>query len=60
MEFYDVTCPHCWQVFAVPLDCSVPGQCFIYDCEGCCNPLEVEYEIEDGRVTYCEARSIEQ
>lgn len=60
MEFYDITCPHCWQTFSIPLDLSLKGQCFIYDCEICCNPLEVEYQVEAGRVSWCDARSIEQ
>jgi hypothetical protein len=60
MEYYDITCPHCWQVFSIPLDVSVRGQLFVYDCEICCNPLEVEYEAEDGEIVFCEARSLEQ
>ena len=60
MEYGEITCPHCWQTFWIPLDVTVPRQTFVYDCEVCCNPLEVDYEAENGRVTFCEARSLEQ
>ncbi len=59
-DHYDISCPHCWQTFSIPLDLSVRGQTFIYDCEICCNPLEVEYEAEGGQIVFCEARSLEQ
>jgi len=60
MEYYEITCPHCWQEFSIPLDLSVSGQCFVYDCEICCNPLEVTYETDGGQVLYCEARPLGQ
>lgn len=60
MEHYEISCPHCWQYFSIPLDLSVAGQLFVYDCEICCNPLEVEYRVVDGQVVHCEARSLDQ
>ena len=59
-EDTQITCPHCWQLFTIRLDLSVRSQTYVYDCEVCCNPLEITYEIEDGQVVYCEAVSLEQ
>lgn len=59
-EEYHFMCPHCWQTISVMLDLSVSGQTLIQDCEVCCNPLEIEYEVGEGRVTHAEARGIGQ
>ena len=59
-QHYPITCPHCWQSFDIPIDCSIPAQTFIYDCEICCNPLEIHYTADHGQVTHCQAQSLEQ
>ena len=40
-----VTCPFCWQTFEMPCDPGVQRQTLVYDCEICCNPLEVTYSV---------------
>ncbi|EOZ92426.1 hypothetical protein A33Q_4519 [Indibacter alkaliphilus LW1] len=42
------------------LDSSVYKQKYIEDCEVCCNPIEVNFEFEEGELFYFEANSIEQ
>lgn len=42
------------------LDPSVRKQQYIEDCEVCCNPIEVQIEMESGELFYFEAISIEQ
>lgn len=59
-EDCEIICPHCWQAFSIRLDLSVSGQRFVYDCEICCNPLEVNYAVEHGRVVACDAVSLDQ
>jgi hypothetical protein len=29
------------------LDLSVPSQTYVEDCEVCCNPIEISYQVED-------------
>jgi hypothetical protein len=41
------------------LDTSVKRQTYVEDCEVCCHPVEVRYEIEDGEVSSFEARILE-
>jgi transcription elongation factor Elf1 len=42
-QFFD--CPHCGQSISVLLDLSVPGQEYIEDCEVCCRPIEIRYQV---------------
>lgn len=32
------------------LDLSADSQRYVEDCEVCCNPLEVSFRVEDGRL----------
>jgi hypothetical protein len=52
-------CPYCWEQISMVLDPSVKNQTFIEDCEVCCHPIEVHYQVKDGAVSAFEARSIE-
>ncbi|MEM6802347.1 MAG: CPXCG motif-containing cysteine-rich protein [Bacteroidota bacterium] len=52
--------PYCFEHISMMLDPSVGSQCYIEDCEVCCNPIEIEYQFEDGELIRFEARSIEQ
>lgn len=42
------------------LDPSVRRQQYIEDCEVCCNPIQIQLEMENGNLLYFEAISIEQ
>lgn len=33
-------CPYCWENQSRLFDVSATHQCFIEDCEVCCNPIE--------------------
>jgi hypothetical protein len=48
-------CPYCWETISMVLDCSVETQDYIEDCEVCCNPIHISYEIADGDLNYFEA-----
>jgi hypothetical protein len=37
------------------LDISIPKQAYIEDCEVCCNPLQINVEMENSEVIYFEA-----
>ena len=50
-QFFD--CPHCGQSISVLLDLSVPDQEYIEDCEVCCRPIEIKYQVgEDGEIEF--------
>ena len=53
-------CPHCWENQLKMIDPSISIQCFIEDCEVCCNPLEFTIEIHDNNLISFSVNSIEQ
>ena len=60
MEQYEqyFICPHCGESISVLLDLSVLSQEYIEDCEVCCRPIEIKYEVsENGEVVFEEGRS---
>ena len=55
-EDFFVTCPFCGEEIEIHLESDVTGT-LIQDCEVCCNPIEISYEVEEGRVVAFEARA---
>lgn len=49
-EEYFFDCPACGARISMLLDLSVRRQSYIEDCEVCCRPLEIHYEVEDEAV----------
>ena len=50
-------CPHCGENISVLLDLSVANQEYIEDCEVCCHPIVIRYEVgDDGKVVFEEDR----
>ena len=43
-------CPYCWEEISMILDSSVRQQTYIEDCEVCCNPNKLDYEVYDGEI----------
>lgn len=54
MEYF-FTCPHCWQEISFLIDLSEPNQQYVEDCEVCCNPISVRFEVTEGVVSSFEA-----
>ena len=52
MIFHSFTCPYCFEEIEMQLDTSVTSQQYTEDCEVCCRPIEVHYEIEEGELVY--------
>ncbi|MFT5482379.1 MAG: hypothetical protein ACI9GW_001029 [Halieaceae bacterium] len=52
LESKHVSCPYCGELFEVILDCSVPEQSYIEDCEICCSPIDFYVTVsQDGSVS---------
>ena len=49
------TCPHCGERISMLLDLSSGYQRYIEDCEVCCNPIEISYQAEEGRIVSFQA-----
>jgi transcription elongation factor Elf1 len=50
-------CPYCVQKISMLIDLSVSSQNYVEDCEICCHPIEVSYQVEDDDVVFFEANS---
>ena len=42
------------------LDISTGGQSYTEDCEVCCNPIEISFEVEDNTISAFTAKSTEE
>jgi transcription elongation factor Elf1 len=45
-----ITCPYCGENFELIVDCSIPEQEYIEDCEVCCRPITLLISIEGNNV----------
>lgn len=44
-------CPSCLEKISMLLDVSVDGQySYVEDCEVCCNPIQLEYEVLKNKI----------
>ena len=39
LQEHSVQCPYCGETIEVLIDCSVPQQNYIEDCQVCCRPI---------------------
>ncbi len=44
------TCPYCAQRISMVIEELYGAQTYVEDCEVCCNPIEISYEVDDGKV----------
>ena len=40
-EIVETNCPYCGEGIQLLVDCSVPHQEYIEDCQVCCKPIEI-------------------
>ncbi len=60
MEEHFFLCPYCNANISILIDLSVRNQSYIEDCEVCCNPMQIQLQIEEQNITYFDSYSIEQ
>ena len=42
-----IICPYCGETIEVQIDCSIPFQEYIEDCQVCCRPINFQVSISD-------------
>ncbi len=47
---YFFNCPYCWQRISMLLDPDMSTESYIEDCQVCCNPILLRFEIIDGDI----------
>lgn len=46
-----VTCPSCWERHPVVIDLTDEQRTLIEDCQVCCNPMQISYQLDGNDVT---------
>jgi hypothetical protein len=46
LETLTVQCPYCGEAIDVLIDCSVPHQKYIEDCQVCCRPINFDVTVD--------------
>lgn len=60
MEELNIQCPYCLEAITILVDRGVYDfTTVIEDCEVCCRPIEISYNVEDGYVKGFSYNSIE-
>ncbi|MSR13382.1 MAG: CPXCG motif-containing cysteine-rich protein [Gammaproteobacteria bacterium] len=49
-EEHYYSCPYCGEAISSVLDLSAPEQRYIEDCEVCCQPIEIAFQVIDGQL----------
>ena len=44
------TCPYCWQEISMLLDSGMNNETFVEDCEVCCRPIELTFNIQNDEL----------
>jgi hypothetical protein len=47
-EFVSIECPYCWQGYGTQIDLSGGSFTHIEDCQVCCQPIELDCEVDPG------------
>ena len=60
MEEIHIQCPYCLQPISILLDTGVYEiTSVVDDCEVCCRPIEISYNVEDGHISSYSCNSID-
>jgi len=43
-----IACPYCGETIEVLIDCSVPEQHYIEDCQVCCRPINFRVTVSES------------
>ena len=52
-----VDCPYCGTRIEIVIDCTIPSQEYIEDCEVCCRPIVLAVSVNDDETISVDARS---
>lgn len=55
-----MSCPYCFQPITMLVETYYPGQEYIEDCEVCCGPISLRYEVHEGVVSEVQARKLSE
>ena len=47
----DLHCPYCGSSISILIELLSGSQDYIEDCEVCCRPIDIRYEVKNGELT---------
>ena len=57
LEAARINCPYCGEEFEISVDCSMGGQQYVEDCSVCCQPIDINSEVDiEGNLLGISAR----
>ena len=49
---HEFSCPYCGETLSIRIDMTGGDrQTFIYDCEVCCQPIQIQFELKENEVS---------
>jgi transcription elongation factor Elf1 len=45
-----INCPYCAESMSIVMDLSAGGQSYIEDCQICCQPMQIEFEVSEDEL----------
>ncbi|MFQ5982434.1 MAG: CPXCG motif-containing cysteine-rich protein [Woeseiaceae bacterium] len=43
-----ISCPFCAESMSIVIDLSAGGQSYVEDCQICCQPMQISFDVSDG------------
>ncbi|MGA9408660.1 MAG: CPXCG motif-containing cysteine-rich protein [Bacteroidota bacterium] len=56
LKAVSIQCPYCGETIEVVVDCSIPRQEYLEDCEVCCRPMTIFVNAAESDSPQVEAR----
>ena len=56
-EFVGTECPYCGEPIQLLVDCSIPQQEYIEDCQVCCRPIQVVALVDEEGIPAVNVRA---
>lgn len=50
LQTHYLSCPYCGEIIQIIVDCSIPEQEYIEDCQVCCRPINFHVNIDSNNV----------
>ena len=45
-----IHCPYCAEALNIDIDLSAGGQTYIEDCQICCQPMQIAFDVDNGEL----------
>lgn len=59
-NFVTVACPYCGESYGTPVDLTLGSFSYVEDCQICCQPIELAFEVDDdGALASMNARRLD-